>query len=61
MNRQLKLLFDRNGINIPFAQVVVHEAQRAVASSVPGNADEAKDFMDQQRELSRGIDAEEKD
>ena len=59
MNRQLKLLFDRNAINIPFAQVVVHEAQRAVAS-VPDNADEAKNFIDQQRELSRGIDAEEK-
>ena len=58
MNRQLKLLFDRNAINIPFAQVVVHEAQRAVAS-VPDNADEAKNFVDQQRELSRGIDAEE--
>ena len=59
MNRQLKLLFDRNAINIPFAQVVVHEAQRAVAS-VPDNADKAKNFIDQQRELSRGIDAEEK-
>lgn len=59
MNRQLKLLFDRNAINIPFAQVVVHEAQRAVAS-VPDNADETKNFIDQQRELSRGIDAEEK-
>ena len=59
MNRQLKLLFDRNAINIPFTQVVVHEAQRAVAS-VPDNADETKNFIDQQRELSRGIDAEEK-
>ncbi len=26
MNRQLKLLFDANGINIPFTQVVVHTA-----------------------------------
>jgi small conductance mechanosensitive channel len=25
MNRELKLLFDRNGINIPFPQLVVHK------------------------------------
>lgn len=28
MNRQLKLLFDKNGINIPFTQVVVHSADK---------------------------------
>ena len=26
MNKQLKLMFDENGINIPFNQIVVHNA-----------------------------------
>ena len=28
MNRELKLLFDKNGINIPFTQVVIHTADQ---------------------------------
>ena len=58
MNRQLKLLFDRNEINIPFTQVVVHEA-KPIASAPEVRAEDAKRFIKEQRELSRGIDAEE--
>ena len=57
MNRQIKLLFDRNGINIPFTQIVVHEARPAAAVGAPDG--EAKKFVDGQRELTRGIDADE--
>lgn len=28
LNRQIKLIFDKNGIKIPFTQVVVHEAKK---------------------------------
>lgn len=60
MNRQLKLLFDRNDINIPFTQVVIHEARPAVSpSTASAGGEEVKNFIDEQRELSRGIDADE--
>lgn len=74
LNRQIKLLFDKYGINIPFTQVVVHDASAlrrpAPETSVAGapasenNAaeafrrDEAQDFVDEQRALSRGHDDE---
>ena len=60
LNRQLKLLFDKNGINIPFTQIVVHQP------TIYGNGDrglqksaEAQTFVDAQRELSKGMDADE--
>lgn len=60
MNRQLKLLFDRNDINIPFTQVVIHEARPAVSpSTASAGGEEVKNFIDEQRELSRGIDSDE--
>ena len=58
MNRQLKLLFDKKGGNIPFTQVVVPEARPIVASAAV-SSEEAKNFIDEQRELSRGIDTDE--
>lgn len=58
MNRQIKLLFDRNGINIPFTQVVVHEA-KAYERTVTEEHAEARAFVEEQRELSRGIGDEE--
>lgn len=33
INRQIKLMFDKNGITIPFTQVVVHEAKKTRSSS----------------------------
>lgn len=54
MNRQIKLLFDRNGINIPFTQVVIHEA-KAYERAVTEEHAEARAFVEEQRELSRGI------
>lgn len=33
LNRQIKLIFDKNGICIPFNQVVVHEAKKTRSSS----------------------------
>lgn len=70
LNRQIKLLFDRHGINIPFTQIVVHApAPASVATettaitAAPMPADKAPEaarraadeFVDEQRELTRGM------
>lgn len=54
LNRQLKLLFDANGINIPFTQVVVH-APKEFEGTVRSDKAEAKEFIDMQRDLTKGI------
>lgn len=54
MNRQFKLLFDKNNINIPFPQVVVNQP----ASFFDATAKEKKDaekFVEEQKELSKGL------
>ena len=52
LNRQIKLLFDRNNTNIPFTQVVLHEAQRYDKVNVGEHA-EARAFVGEQRELAK--------
>ena len=54
LNKQIKLLFDRNNINIPFTQVVLHEAQRYDKVNVGEHA-EARAFVEEQRELAKGL------
>lgn len=58
LNRQIKLMFDKNDINIPFTQIVVHEP--TVFRN--GSADVLKDacrFVDEQREHTRGLGSDE--
>ncbi len=59
MNRQIKLIFDANGIGIPFAQMVVHQAKEPTPVQKPvGSTD---DFVLKQNELSKNFgDDEEK-
>jgi len=54
MNRQFKLLFDKNNINIPFPQIVVNEPVRFedVTKTQQKMADA---FVAEQKELSKGI------
>lgn len=54
LNRQIKLLFDRNNTNIPFTQVALHEAQRYDKVNVGEHA-EARAFVEEQRELAKGL------
>lgn len=54
LNRQLKLLFDRNGIGIPFTQIVVHQPPQFAQTPAVGQS-EAQQFVDEQRRLTRGI------
>ncbi len=57
LNRQIKLLFDANGIGIPYQQVVVHAAPPAQAPSPQPSTDE---FVLEQGRLSKKFDDEER-
>ena len=54
MNRQFKLLFDKNNINIPFPQVVVNQPVD-FEDATKRQKREAEKFVDEQKELSKGI------
>ncbi len=58
LNRQIKLIFDANGINIPFTQVVVHEAERKQAPVVTG---ETEAFVQAQNAQSRSLGEEDEE
>ena len=56
LNRQIKIMFDENGIEIPYNQIVVHEAEEASSMKVTKKEEQkATEFTDEQRELSRGV------
>lgn len=52
MNRQIKLIFDANGIGIPFAQMVVHQAKEQEKPDVSGRTDA---FVLQQNAMSKSL------
>ena len=52
MNRCLKLIFDKNNVNIPFPQIVINQPVEPVKTA-PINMD---DFVDQQKEESKDLD-----
>ena len=54
MNRQFKLLFDKNNINIPFPQVVVNQPTE-FEDATKNQQKDAKTFVEEQKELSKGI------
>lgn len=56
MNRELKMVFDENGINIPFPQVTVsHLESKDAAKETRMQAKEAERFVAEQRELSKEL------
>ncbi|MBQ7373589.1 MAG: mechanosensitive ion channel family protein [Clostridia bacterium] len=61
LNRELKLLFDENNVNIPFPQVVVNQAKQATEAPTAKEKKQAKDFVNEQKELSVGIELQEDD
>ncbi len=54
LNRQFKLLFDKNNINIPFPQVVVNEPTTFDKASRKQRR-AADEFVEEQKELGKGI------
>lgn len=59
MNRELKLLFDENGIEIPYNQIVEHQTKEQEAHDATyREAREAKRFVDEQAVLSKDLEEE---
>ena len=54
MNRQFKLLFDKNNINIPFTQIVLNQPTQ-FEDVTKKQQKEAQAFVEEQKELSKGI------
>lgn len=55
LNRELKILFDKNNINIPFPQVVVNQPTVFESKTTQRMTERAKEFVEEQKELSRNI------
>lgn len=55
LNRELKLMFDENGINVPFPQVVVNSPTVFDAATTEKMAEGAREFVEEQKELSKDI------
>ena len=59
MNREIKVMFDNNNIEIPFNQLVVHMGEDADQDKVSKkDVKKAEVFNDEQRELSKDISVE---
>lgn len=60
LNRAIKLMFDKNNINIPFAQIVVNQPTQVQQTEVTKSMEEkAQKFSDEQQELTKGYREEE--
>lgn len=55
LNREFKILFDANNINIPFNQLVISQAVESEAKTTKKMTAEAQDFANEQKELSKHI------
>ena len=56
MNREIKIMFDNNDIEIPFNQLVVHMGEDADQGKVSQkDIKKAEDFNEEQKELSKDI------
>ena len=59
MNREIKIMFDDNNIEIPFNQLVVHMGEDADQDKVSKKEiKKAEDFNEEQKELSKDISVE---
>ncbi len=58
LNREIKIIFDDNNINIPFNQLVVHmgEEDRPKEIVTKKTIKKAEEFVDEQQDLSKDID-----
>ena len=60
LNREIKILFDNNGISIPFNQIVVHMGENDKPSNISQKeVKKAEDFVEEQKELSKFVDIKE--
>lgn len=54
LNREVKLIFDRNNINIPFPQVVINQPTKHVKATAAQKA-EAQKFVEEQKEITQDM------
>ncbi len=59
MNREFKILFDENNVNIPFPQVVVNQREKIETISSKNQKTVAKVFVEKQKELSKDMEEKE--
>ncbi len=55
LNRELKLVFDKHNINIPFPQVVVNQPAQELGKATKAEKKTAEHFVQEQKELSKDI------
>ena len=56
LNREIKIVFDDNGISIPFPQVTVsYEKEQQHVRVSKKEKNEAEEFVEEQKEVSKGI------
>ncbi len=55
LNRELKLMFDENNINIPFPQVVVNQPENNEHKTTAAAAKKARAFVAEQTEISKNV------
>ncbi len=55
LNRELKIMFDDNNVNIPFPQVVVNQPVEIDSTSTKAEERKARKFVEEQKELSKDI------
>ena len=57
LNREIKIMFDNNGISIPFNQIVVHMGENDKPSAISKKElEKAESFVEEQKELSQAVD-----
>lgn len=55
LNRELKIMFDKNNINVPFPQIVVNQPAVFDHKTTKHMVEGAKEFVEEQKELSKNI------
>lgn len=55
-NRELKLIFDENGINIPFPQIVLNRPSEPHPEATEQEKAIAEEFVEEQKIASKGVD-----
>ena len=58
MNRELKLLFDDNGISIPFPQIVLNQPTEFKKKTSKKTEAGAREFLEEQKEQSKALEDE---
>ena len=58
LNREIKIIFDDNNINIPFNQIVVHMGEEDKPKEIVSKKiiEKAQEFTEEQKDLSKNID-----